>query len=139
MSVQNSSSAIKLGTCFRTRPKNLGGHLIKQVHKWQSDEPTNATETPHHTKRHHLLEEVHGVGPSQRGAVVETVWQEGRGRDGGCASYDGRERKWMAPQQGRPVSGRGGGGGGGWPMIRRAVARRRRGLLVGEREACGRE
>jgi hypothetical protein len=39
-----------------------------------------------------------------------------------------------APQQGRPVSGRG-GRGGGWPMIRRAVARRRRDLLVRERSA----
>jgi hypothetical protein len=37
-----------------------------------------------------------------------------------------------APQQGRPVSGRG-GGGGGRPMIRRAVERRQRGLLVRER------
>jgi hypothetical protein len=39
-----------------------------------------------------------------------------------------------APQQGRPVSGRG-GGGGGRPMIRRAVVRHRRGLLVRERSA----
>jgi hypothetical protein len=85
-----------------------------------------------HSSRHHLLEEVHGVGPSQGGVMVATVWQEGRGRDGGCASYGGRERKWTAPQQGRPVSGRG-GGGGGWPMIWRAVAQRRRGLLVRER------
>jgi hypothetical protein len=54
-----------------------------------------------HSSCHHILEEVHGVGPSQGGAVVATVWQEEGEMGVVRAMVAGRGSGWHRSRDGR--------------------------------------